>query len=95
VPLTERVEFKTVLQKGNRVQVPKLIRWKYKLESTQALKVSVAMVGKLGSWESFLGRVDKSGRTTFSRLMQLQLLRGAPRARSLVGDVVLVRLEPA
>ena len=31
MPLTERVKFKTVLQKGNRVQLPKLVRWEYKL----------------------------------------------------------------
>ena len=40
-PLTEAVEFKTVLQKGNRVQPPKLIRWKFKLETDQILKVTV------------------------------------------------------
>jgi len=34
VPLTECVEFKTVLQRGDRVQVPKLVRWEYKLEGT-------------------------------------------------------------
>jgi hypothetical protein len=42
VPLTGSVSFKAVLQKGNRVQVPKLVRWKFKLEQDQVLKVSVA-----------------------------------------------------
>jgi hypothetical protein len=41
VPLTEAVSFKTLLQKGNRVQVPKLVRWQFKLETTQVLKVTV------------------------------------------------------
>ena len=36
--LTEQVEFQTALQGGNRVQVPKLVRWKYKLDSDQVLK---------------------------------------------------------
>jgi hypothetical protein len=35
LPLTERVEFKAVLQKGNRVQIPKLVRWRFKLETDQ------------------------------------------------------------
>ena len=95
MPLTERVEFKTILQKGNRLQIPKLVRWKYKLESTQVLKVSVAAAGKLGSWETFHGRIDKSGRITVSRLIQEQLLRRTPGMQSLTGTVVSVSIEPA
>ena len=41
MPLTQKVSFKTMLQKGNRVQLPKLIRWKFKLETSQILKVTV------------------------------------------------------
>jgi hypothetical protein len=41
MPLTEKITFKTTLQKGNRIQVPKLIRWQFKLEPTQTLKVGV------------------------------------------------------
>ena len=95
LPLTERVEFKTLLQKGNRLQIPKLVRWKYKLESTQVLKVSVAAAGKLGSWETFHGQIDKSGRITVSRLIQEQLLRRTPGMQSLTGTVVSVSIEPA
>ena len=95
MPLTERVEFKTILQKGNRLQIPKLVRWKYKLESTQVLKVSVAAAGKLGGWETFHGRIDKSGRITVSRLIQEQLLRRTPGMQSLTGTVVSVSIEPA
>ena len=95
LPLTERVEFKTLLQKGNRLQIPKLVRWKYKLESSQVLRVSVAAAGKLGSWETFHGRMDKSGRITISSLIQKQLLQRAPGMQSLTGTVVLVKLEPA
>ena len=99
LPLTERVEFKTLLQKGNRFQVPKLIRWKYKLENTQVLKVSVAAAGTLGGWETFFGRMDKSGRITISKLIQEQLLRtasgkGDTIGRSLAGEVIRVQLEP-
>ena len=44
MPLTERVDFKAVLQKGNRVQLPKLVRWRFKLETSQVLKVTVTAV---------------------------------------------------
>lgn len=30
---------------GNRVQLPKLVRWRYKLESDKVLKVEVSVVG--------------------------------------------------
>jgi len=32
LPLTEKVKFKTLLQHGNRIQVPKLVRWQFKME---------------------------------------------------------------
>jgi len=36
VPLTQKVSFKTMLQKSNRVQVPKVVRWQFKMEQEQA-----------------------------------------------------------
>jgi hypothetical protein len=60
VPLTASVSFKAVLQKGKRVQVPKLVRWKYKLEREQVLMVSVT-TQRLYGWENFYARMDKSG----------------------------------
>jgi bifunctional DNA-binding transcriptional regulator/antitoxin component of YhaV-PrlF toxin-antitoxin module len=89
------VEFKTALQRGNRVQVPKLIRWRYKLESDQALKVSVWARGAMGGWETFYACMDKSGRLTVPKLIQNELLKTAPDSRSIVGTVVHVRLAPA
>ncbi len=94
MPLTECVEFKTVLQRGNRLQVPKLVRWKYKLESTQTLKVSVWARGVIGGWETFYANMDKSGRITVPKLIQNELLRTSPDLQSLTGETVNVRLEP-
>jgi hypothetical protein len=94
VPLTECVEFKSVLQRGDRVQVPKLVRWEYKLESTQTLRVSIWAKGMVGGWEVFYSRMDKSGRITVPRLIQRELVRTAPELRSLVGEILLIRLEP-
>jgi hypothetical protein len=94
LPLTERVEFKAVLQKGNRFQVPKIVRWRYKLECAQVLKVSIMPACLLSGWETFHGRMDRSGRVTVSRLVQTELLRKAPGQESLAGTVLNVRLEP-
>jgi hypothetical protein len=95
VPLTERVDFKATLQKGNRVQLPKLVRWQFKLETSQVLKVTVTAIKVFGGWETFYGRMDKSGRITIPRLT-LQLLQARIRGNpSLTGMVMEVWLEPA
>ena len=94
VPLTERVDFKTRLQRGNRVQLPKLVRWRYKLESDQVLKVTVSVAGTWGGFEPFYGRMDKSGRLTIPRLT-LQLLQARMRGEpSMTGTVMEVWLDP-
>ena len=95
MPLTERVDFKTRLQRGNRVQLPKLVRWRYKLESDQVLKVTVTVAGAWGGFETFYGKMDKSGRLTIPRLT-LQLLLARMRGESsLAGAVMELRLAPA
>jgi hypothetical protein len=37
MPLTEKVTFETMLEKGNRLQIPKLIQWQFKLKQNQVL----------------------------------------------------------
>jgi len=92
LPLTQRVSFKTVLQKQSRLQVPKLVRWEYKLESFEVLKVTVTIVGLLGVRESFLAKMQKSGRIRIPDLTMALLKRDQP---SLEGYVMEVTLEPA
>jgi hypothetical protein len=95
VPLTEKVNFKTVLQKGNRIQLPKLVRWKYKLEPDQVLKVTITAANIFGGYETFYAQMDKSGRITITQLT-LKLLQNRNRdQQSLTGAVMEVRLEPA
>ena len=96
VPLTARVNFKTRLQRGNRIQLPKLMRWQYKLEQDQVLKVSLKATGYFGSSrESFYSRMDKSGRVTVPLLI-LALLRNSIRENpDLTGAVMDVNVEPA
>lgn len=68
MPLTERVKFKMVLQKGNRVQVPKVIRWQFKMDSEQVLKVTVNALNVWSGWETFYARRGKDGGITISEV---------------------------
>jgi bifunctional DNA-binding transcriptional regulator/antitoxin component of YhaV-PrlF toxin-antitoxin module len=92
MPLTQKISLKTVLQKGNRVQVPKLVRWQFKLDTEQVLKVTVNAVNVWGNGQTFYAQMNKSGRITVPKL-QLELLRG--EEQDLVGCVMDVVLEPA
>jgi bifunctional DNA-binding transcriptional regulator/antitoxin component of YhaV-PrlF toxin-antitoxin module len=93
MPLSRWVGFKVVLQKGNRVQVPKLVRWEFKLESSQVLYICVKLVGSYGSGECFFGRMNRDGRITIPKLT-LGLLQDEADVESLVGHVLKVSLEP-
>ena len=94
VPLTEAVEFKAVLGRGNRFQLPKLVRWKFKLETSQILKVTV-FPAKSYTGECFYAQIDKSGRITIPALTK-KLLESTNRDnQSLIGLVLEIQLQPA
>ena len=92
MPLTESVSFKVVLQRGNRVQVPRLFRWQYRMEADQVLKVYVGVEGSFGG-EWFLARMTKDGRLTIPKLTLKLLQEGGEE--SLEGSVLEVTVEPA
>ena len=92
MPLTQKVSFKTMLQKGNRVQVPRVIRWQFKMDTEQVLKVSVTAVNLWSGWQIFYAKMGRDGRITIPKL-QRELLRG--KEQSLAGYVMEVMLEPA
>ena len=94
LPLTEAVSFKTLLQKGNRVQVPKLVRWQFKMETTQVLKVTVKPSESFES-ESFYARMSGDGRITVPWLALVLLQKRANAGKSLTGYVLEVKIEPA
>jgi hypothetical protein len=62
MPLTQKVKFKTLLQRGNRVQVPKLIHWQFKMETDQTLKVGVRRLGFWRPVQFFYAKMGKDGR---------------------------------
>jgi bifunctional DNA-binding transcriptional regulator/antitoxin component of YhaV-PrlF toxin-antitoxin module len=89
------VKFKAILQKGNRVQLPRLVRWRFQLETSQVLKVDVTAVNVFGGWETFYGRMDKSGRITIPKLALKQLQSWRSDLQTLTGATMEVQIEPA
>ncbi len=92
MPLTDKVSFKTKLQRGNRVQVPRLVRWQFKMETDQVLQVWVHVVNLWTDWQHFYARMGKDGRILIPKLT-LELLQG--EKSSLAGYVLEVTLKPA
>lgn len=77
-------EFVGRLQKGNRVQVPVLIRWKNKLEPGEVLEVSICADYGDGSFYAKLG-VD--GRFIIPKIIR-------ERIKAEPGDMLEVTLSP-
>ena len=69
MPLTQKVTFKTLLQKGNRLQVPKLIRWQFKVETDQTLKVGVRCLSFWRPIQFFYANMGKDGRIYIPELV--------------------------
>lgn len=91
--LTERVHFKAMFQKGNRFQVPKLVRWRFKLDSKELFEVTVKVVGSFKGHQSFYAHMGKDGRITVPAI-QRELLKHE-REDSLEHHIIEVILEPA
>ena len=92
MPLTEPVTFKTQLQIGNRVQVPKYVRWHYKLETNQILEVSIKFHNNFHFAEIFLSRISKDGRIVIPKLTITLFKDGKPNIDGKVADVKLAPL---
>jgi len=92
MPLTEKVSFTVMLQSFNKVQIPKLIRWRFKMESDQALKVGVNFLGIHKGWQFFYAKMRKDGRISIPMLV-LNLFED--ENTSLAGYALEVMVEPA
>jgi hypothetical protein len=93
MPLTEKVTFKAKLQKGNRIQVPKLYRWRYKLETHQILKGTLNPISLWGAMpQFFLARMSRDGRIIIPKLTQTLLKGDKP---DIEGCVLHVTIEPS
>ena len=69
MPLTTRVSFEMLLEKGNRLQIPKLIQWQFKMEQNQVLRVGVSPKRIWGGPKFFYAKMDKQGRILIPKLM--------------------------
>jgi hypothetical protein len=79
------------MQKGNRLQIPKYVRWGYQLETTEILKATIQVVNGYGFSQTLLTRTGKDGRVAIPKLI-IQLLTPKP-----TGDqdyIIQVMLEP-
>ena len=93
LPLTEKVTFKTMFQRGNRIQDPRRVRWRFKLDSEQVLKVSLSVVGLFTGHESFYAQMRKDGRITVPKI-QRALLQDKRTQKTLEHHIIQVTLEP-
>ena len=72
------------------MQVPKLVRWRFKLETNQILNVNVTVVGLFSAGrESFLARISKDGRIVIPNLVLAMLKHDKPTLEGYVMDVIL------
>jgi hypothetical protein len=94
LPLNRVVRFRSVLQRGNRVQVPKPIRWEFKLEESQILHVEVELANTYSGKERFYGKMNADGRITIPKVNMGLLQESSNEGKSLLGCVLEVQLEP-
>ena len=92
MPLTQRVTFQTVLEKGNRIQIPKIIQDQFKMTPSQVIQVSVTTKGYF-TWQTFYAKTDKQGRITIPKLTLTILSQN--RNPNLAGNLVQITLQPA
>ena len=94
LPLTEKVGFKTPLQRGGRVQIPKILRWRYKLERWQIFYVTVDLENRMMVYrpQYFLAQMSKDGRITIPKVIQ-QIL--AQKQQCIEGHILIVTIEPS
>jgi len=90
MPLTDCVSFKAVIQRNRRIQIPVLIRWRFKLEPGEIFKVDLR-VGY--PHEEFYARMSKDGRLTVPKVIAEEFLED-PEEDSLSGYTAEVTLCP-
>jgi bifunctional DNA-binding transcriptional regulator/antitoxin component of YhaV-PrlF toxin-antitoxin module len=94
MPLTESVTFKTKLQRHNRIVVPRLLRWRYKMETGELLKANVRVFGSENyEEETFLAKMTSDGRLTIPKLTMDVL--NQREQKNLTGCILEVTINPA
>ena len=89
MPLDQPVTFKNPLQKCQKVQVPKIIRWQFKIEPSQILQVAISGPG--GN-EYFYAKMGKDGRINIPKTI---LFAAFGKEDDLTGTLLEVTIQPA
>ena len=80
------------------VQIPKIIRWKFKLEPDQALKVTIVPVHTLicgfAGGEAFYAHMSKDERITLPLIIRALLHNSRSQHPIIAGIPLQVRIEP-
>ena len=98
LPLVEDVEFDALVQKRCRLQVPRLVRWRHKLEGDEVFEVTVELREPFSGEVIFVGRMSGDGRLTIPEHAAELLVRQAVEhvydreKRALMGDSVVGKL---
>lgn len=92
MPLRTRVSFDAAIERCGKVQVPKIIRWEFKLETDQVLKVSALVHNVPSGLHFFYAKMGKDGRILIPKLTLLALQGREP---NLTGYLIDVTIEPA
>ncbi|MGA2681243.1 MAG: hypothetical protein ABSF44_05515 [Candidatus Bathyarchaeia archaeon] len=93
MPLTSSVTFKAMIGRGNRIQIPTLIRWEFKLESTQLLRGHLRLFA-YGVDETFYVKMNKDGRITIPKLNASLIKRQLGDDERIYHQAFEVALEP-
>ena len=94
MPLTCSVSFKAAIGKGNRIQIPTLIRWEFKLEPTQLLTISIRLFD-LGIQETFYTKMNKDGRITIPKINAELIKTQLPKEATPSEYAFEITLKPA
>ena len=86
MPLDKEEEFLAKLQKGNRIQIPVLIRWKHKLKANEILDVSVEEYDGDMPEERFYAKLGSAGRFVIPKII-VEHLKLNPK------DVLIITLH--
>jgi len=92
MPLTRKVTFQGTLEKCNNIQVPKMVRWQFKMEHDQVLRVGINALDLGRAGHFFYAEMMKDGRIHIPRLRLLILQGEKP---SLAGYLIEITLEPS
>jgi bifunctional DNA-binding transcriptional regulator/antitoxin component of YhaV-PrlF toxin-antitoxin module len=94
MPLTELASFKAKLENRNRIQIPNVLRWRYKMEQGELLKANVRVFDSENyEEETFLAKMTIDGRLTVPKLT-MEILKKR-EGKNLTGTILEVTISPA